>query len=145
MTWNFTTGADGLYELTFHNCFNAKEDIEFHMSQFHLKALVFLESTKSERTFWNISFWYIIYVSDFLNRLKVIEQNYDANFERHYLSSGDIALPMVYGFCAVLFFLATFIWLGVLRQKDHTVFKIHYLMLILVFFKVSFFPQGKSS
>lgn len=102
MTWNFTTGADGLYELTFHNCFNAKEDIEFHMSQFHLK---------------------------------VIEQNYDANFERHYLSSGDIALPMVYGFCAVLFFLATFIWLGVLRQKDHTVFKIHYLMLTLVFFK----------
>ena len=26
MKWNFTEGADGLYELTFHNCFNLKEN-----------------------------------------------------------------------------------------------------------------------
>jgi len=102
MKWNFGVGADGLYELTFHNCFNLKEQISFKMQQLDIK---------------------------------VIEANYDAAGEMHYLSSGDIALPMVYGFCAVLFFLATFIWLAVLRQKDHTVFKLHYLMLILVFFK----------
>lgn len=102
MNWNFTDGADGLYELTFHNCFNLKEKISFNLKNLDLK---------------------------------VVEANYDVEGEKHYLSSGDIALPMVYGFCAVLFFLATFIWLAVLRQKDHTVFKLHYLMLILVFFK----------
>ena len=52
--------------------------------------------------------------------MALAEENY-VDGERHYLSNGDMPLPMVYGFCSILFFVATFIWLGVLRQQNQTV------------------------
>ena len=80
--------ADGLYELSFHNCFNLKVDAK----ELEIKSL----------------------------KMALAEENY-VDGERHYLSNGDMPLPMVYGFYSILFFVATFIWLGVLRQQNQTV------------------------
>lgn len=102
MEWNFGDTADGLYELSFHNCFN----LNVQSKELKIKSL----------------------------KMALAEVNYVSG-ERHYLSNGDMPLPMVYGFCSILFFIATFVWLGVLRQQNQTVFRIHYLMLILVFVK----------
>ena len=89
--WNFCRNsilADGLYELSFHNCFNLK----LNAKELEIKSL----------------------------KMALAEENY-VDGERHYLSNGDMPLPMVYGFCSILFFVATFIWLGVLRQQNQTV------------------------
>lgn len=96
LAWTFDESAVGLYELTFHNCFNREKDI--------------------------------LDISEL--KMDLIEMNGE-----HYLSTGEMPLPMVYGFVSVLFFIATFMWLIVLRQQDTVVYKIHYLMLFLVFFK----------
>ena len=80
--------ADGLYELSFHNCFN----LNVASKELKIKSL----------------------------KMALAEVNYVSE-ERHYLSNGDMPLPMVYGFCSILFFIATFVWLGVLRQQNQTV------------------------
>jgi hypothetical protein len=116
ITWKFGEQAEGLYELTFHNCFNLKESstIKVENMEMHLTEKNFL-----------------------CNSLHPISSQFQNGtcVEAHYLSSGDMPLPMVYGFCSFLFFLAFLVWLAVLRQKNQEVYRIHYLMLVLVFFK----------
>lgn len=96
MTWHFSkVETNGLYELSFHNCFNRKRELLPVTIDMHLT-----------------------------------EKNGE-----HYLGMGEVQFAMVYGFMAILFLVAGFLWLGILRQKSQTVFKIHYLMLALVLFK----------
>ncbi|XP_026478623.1 protein GPR107 [Ctenocephalides felis] len=61
----------------------------------------------------------------------VIEENNNGNF----LSAGEMPLPTLYFCMALLFFLSGCFWTFVLRRSKHPVFKIHYLMSILVFLK----------
>lgn len=105
--WKFKDTAEGLYELTFRNCFNLKESstIKVANMDMHLTEKNFLYNIREHKS------------------------------EAHYLSSGDMPLPMVYGFCSFLFFLAFLVWMAVLRQQNQEVYRIHYLMLVLVFFK----------
>lgn len=53
----------------------------------------------------------------------------------NYLSAGEMQLPALYCTMAVLFFLSGCFWVFILRQSKHPVFKIHYLMAVLVFLK----------
>ncbi|XP_054719453.1 protein GPR107-like [Uloborus diversus] len=53
----------------------------------------------------------------------------------NYLSAGEMPLPKLYFFMSVIFFVAGCVWISVLRRKRDEVFKIHYLMAVLVFLK----------
>lgn len=59
----------------------------------------------------------------------------EKNSDRNYLSAGEQPLPSLFFVFSLIFFLASIIWLGFLRKYQEDVFKIHYLMLSLLYFK----------
>lgn len=67
----------------------------------------------------------------FLNFNVEIEENNNGNF----LSATEMPLPILYFMMSILFFLSGLLWVYVLRGSKHPVFKIHYLMSVLVFLK----------
>ena len=52
-----------------------------------------------------------------------------------YLSAGEIPMPTLYLTWSIIYFLASVSWLYILRSSRGDVFKIHYLMMALVFIK----------
>lgn len=65
--------------------------------------------------------------------------NFDVDIEENnsgnYLSAGEMPLPALYFMMSLLFFLSGLFWVFILRKSKHPVFKIHYLMAVLVFLK----------
>nr|CAD7396200.1 unnamed protein product [Timema cristinae] len=57
------------------------------------------------------------------------------NNSGNYLSAGEIPLPALYFMMTSLFFLSGCFWVFILRKSKHPVYKIHYLMGILVYLK----------
>ncbi|GLG94300.1 hypothetical protein R5R35_002229 [Gryllus longicercus] len=53
----------------------------------------------------------------------------------NYLSAGEMPLPALYFMMALLFFLSGCFWVFILRKSRHPVYKIHYLMAVLVYLK----------
>ncbi|XP_020290780.1 protein GPR107 [Pseudomyrmex gracilis] len=53
----------------------------------------------------------------------------------NFLSAGEMPLPALYFTMALLFFLSGCFWVFILNKSKHTVFKIHYLMAVLVYLK----------
>ncbi|OXU22073.1 hypothetical protein TSAR_011759 [Trichomalopsis sarcophagae] len=53
----------------------------------------------------------------------------------NFLSAGEMPLPELYFMMALLFFLSGCFWVFILKNSKHSVFKIHYLMAVLVFLK----------
>ncbi|XP_046391481.1 protein GPR107 [Ischnura elegans] len=53
----------------------------------------------------------------------------------NYLSAGEMPLPALYFMMAILFFLSGCFWVFILRKSKNQVFKIHYLMGVLVYLK----------
>ncbi|XP_056636052.1 protein GPR107 [Diorhabda sublineata] len=62
--------------------------------------------------------------------IKIVEQNPSS-----YLSAGDMPLPALYCMMSILFLLSGMFWVFLLKQSRHPVFKIHYMMAVLVFLK----------
>ncbi|XP_066148419.1 protein GPR107 isoform X2 [Euwallacea fornicatus] len=62
--------------------------------------------------------------------IKIVEQNVNS-----FLSAGEMPLPALYITMALLFFLSGMFWVFLLKQSKHPVFKIHYMMSVLVFLK----------
>lgn len=62
--------------------------------------------------------------------IEITEQNLSS-----YLSAGEMPLPALYCMMGILFLLSGMFWVFILRQSRHPVFKIHYLMSVLVFLK----------
>ncbi|XP_073832072.1 protein GPR107 isoform X1 [Musca autumnalis] len=60
-----------------------------------------------------------------------IEENNNGN----YLSAGEMPLPALYLMMSILFFLSGLFWVFILKKSKHTVYKIHYIMAVLVFLK----------
>lgn len=54
---------------------------------------------------------------------------------QNYLSAGEMPLPALYFMMSLLFFLSGLFWVFILKKSKHPVFKIHYLMAVLVFLK----------
>ncbi|KAL1516698.1 hypothetical protein ABEB36_000576 [Hypothenemus hampei] len=63
--------------------------------------------------------------------IDIIERNLGNN----YLSAGEMPLPALYCMMSILFFLSGMFWVFLLKQSKHLVFKIHYMMAVLVFLK----------
>lgn len=53
----------------------------------------------------------------------------------NYLSAGEMPLPALYFMMAILFFLSGCFWVFILHHSKHPVYKIHYLMAVLVYLK----------
>ncbi|XP_011498001.1 PREDICTED: protein GPR107 [Ceratosolen solmsi marchali] len=53
----------------------------------------------------------------------------------NFLSAGEMPLPELYFMMALLFFLSGCFWVFILKKSKHPVFKIHYLMAVLVYLK----------
>ncbi|KAH8238430.1 hypothetical protein KR032_006812 [Drosophila birchii] len=68
---------------------------------------------------------------------KIISFNVDIeeNNNGNYLSAGEMPLPALYFMMSLLFFLSGLFWVFILKKSKHTVYKIHYLMAVLVFLK----------
>ncbi|XP_076659913.1 protein GPR107-like [Halictus rubicundus] len=54
---------------------------------------------------------------------------------QNFLSAGEMPLPALYFMMALLFFLSGCFWMLILKKSKHPVFKIHYLMAVLVYLK----------
>lgn len=63
-------------------------------------------------------------------QIEITERNVNS-----YLSAGDIPLPALFCMLSILFFLSGMFWVFLLKQSKHPVFKIHYMMAVLVFLK----------
>eukprot|EP00112_Aurelia_sp_Birch-Aquarium-sp1_P016445 Seg373.2 transcript_id=Seg373.2/GoldUCD/mRNA.D3Y31 product="Protein GPR107" protein_id=Seg373.2/GoldUCD/D3Y31 len=63
-------------------------------------------------------------------KLRIIERN-----DNTFLSAGEIPLPTIYGVISTLFFIAGCVYIVVLRSTREWTFKIHYLMVVVVFLK----------
>lgn len=61
----------------------------------------------------------------------IIEENNQGN----YLSAGEMPLPALYFMMAIIFCLSGSFWVFILCKSKHPVFKIHYLMALLVYLK----------
>ncbi|EDW82418.1 uncharacterized protein Dwil_GK25796 [Drosophila willistoni] len=70
-------------------------------------------------------------------RPKIVSFNVDIeeNNNGNYLSAGEMPLPALYFMMSLLFFLSGLFWVFILKKSKHTVYKIHYLMAVLVFLK----------
>ncbi|KAF6202005.1 hypothetical protein GE061_004401 [Apolygus lucorum] len=55
--------------------------------------------------------------------------------QENYLSAGEMPLPALYFMMSVLFFLSGCFWIFILVKSKQAVFKIHYLMAVLVYLK----------
>ncbi|KAJ8927949.1 hypothetical protein NQ314_019582, partial [Rhamnusium bicolor] len=62
--------------------------------------------------------------------VEIVEQN-----QQSYLSAGDMPLPALYCMMSILFLLSGMFWVFLLKQSKHPVYKIHYMMAVLVFLK----------
>lgn len=62
--------------------------------------------------------------------IEITEQNMNG-----YLSAGEMPLPALFCMMSILFFLSGMFWVFLLKQSKHPVFKIHYMMAVLVFLK----------
>lgn len=63
--------------------------------------------------------------------MEIMEKNNRGN----YLSAGEMPLPALYFMMSVLFLLSGCFWVFILVKSKHPVFKIHYLMAVLVYLK----------
>lgn len=74
---------------------------------------------------------------DWRKRVLVSLETYinESNKDGDYLSAGERPLPTLFFSFAFVFFLASIAWLAFLRKYQSDVFKIHYLMLSLLYFK----------
>lgn len=59
----------------------------------------------------------------------------ESNADYNYLSAGEMPLPALYFMMSFLFFLSAIFWVFLLKKSKNPVFKIHYLMGVLVFLK----------
>lgn len=61
---------------------------------------------------------------------RIVEKNGES-----YLSAGDMALPLMYGVISIMFFAVGVVWVQVICSTSEKVFKIHYLMAVIIFVK----------
>lgn len=71
------------------------------------------------------------------NLLATIDLTMDITEDNNgnFLTAGEMPVPVLYFTFCVLYFIAGVAWLSVLRKSTETVYKIHYLMLVVVFVK----------
>ncbi|KAK3918604.1 Protein GPR107 [Frankliniella fusca] len=98
-------------------------------------SFVMYVATEAEEGLYNLYFHscpnYHEETEAFISFTMEIEEKNRGN----YLSAGEMPLPALYFMMAILFFLSGCFWVFILRHSKHPVYKILYLMAVLVFLK----------
>lgn len=109
-----------------------KTEDDFYYYSFHFAIYV---ATKQEEGLYNLYF----HSCPNYAPNNPYELNFNVDIEEknsgNYLSAGEMPLPALYFMMSLLFFLSGLFWLFILRKSRHPLFKIHYLMGVLVFLK----------
>lgn len=123
-----TPAEEGLYILSFFNCFQPSErdlldKIKTKKSK-ETQARVgsdnfFFEYEKSPEIKFGVNL-----------KVDILERNEDS-----FLSAGELPAPTLYLTWSIIYFLAGISWMYILKASKGEVFKIHYLMMALVFVK----------
>lgn len=61
----------------------------------------------------------------------------ESNANGNYLSAGDMPLPSLYFSMSIIYFITGVLWIYFLYRSTYPVYKIHYLMALLVFLKAA--------
>uniref|UniRef100_A0A2C9JIT0 GOST seven transmembrane domain-containing protein n=1 Tax=Biomphalaria glabrata TaxID=6526 RepID=A0A2C9JIT0_BIOGL len=86
---------------------------------------------EAEEGLYNFYFHNCMKESSLVNlTIQIIQKN-----EFGYLSADEMPIPILYFVSCVIFFVLSIVWFVVLRRADGGVYKIHYLMLVVIFFK----------
>ncbi|RUS74547.1 hypothetical protein EGW08_017695 [Elysia chlorotica] len=104
-------------------------DMEGSMSVYSTYFLVHFKTAKEEGLY-NL-FFHNCFKQSLVNLSLNIVQDNNGN----YLSADEMPIPALYFMFSVVFFILTAIWFSVLRKAEEGVFKIHYMMLVVVLFK----------
>ncbi|KAJ0184034.1 hypothetical protein K1T71_000457 [Dendrolimus kikuchii] len=67
--------------------------------------------------------------------VNMVIELYEAN-KNNYLSAGEIPLPVLYAIMALIFLFSAIVWTYILRTSKQPVYRIHYIMCVLVDLKV---------
>lgn len=132
---------EGLYTVSFYNCFQKEKLTEENLRTKQTdklppkndplkSAISNMEESNSVRNLFDFK-----KIKNDLNfginmELDLLERNQDT-----YLSAGEMPVPTLYLTWSIIYFLAGISWMYILRASKGDVFKIHYLMLALVFVK----------
>ncbi|XP_046981150.1 protein GPR107 isoform X1 [Schistocerca americana] len=125
-----STPSGGCVQQSFNLTVQTRENENYYNANFSMRV-----TSESDEGLYNL---YFHNCANYKEGTKVsldftisIEENNDGN----YLSAGEMPLPALYFTMALLFFLSGCFWVFILRKSKHPVFKIHYLMAILVYLK----------
>nr|QVK45773.1 G protein-coupled receptor [Proales similis] len=125
---------EGLYKLNIFNCYKsefAKNEKLFQSANLSDE----MERKREDSKFMPLDNYYLFDLNDELRfgidlDVEVVEKN-----EESYLSAGELPVPTLYLTWSILYFLAALSWMYILKSSKGDVFKVHYLMLTLVFIK----------
>ncbi|GFS17571.1 protein GPR107 [Elysia marginata] len=105
-------------------------DTDGSVSVYSTYFLVHFRTTKEEGLY-NLFFHNCLKQKSLVNLSLHIVQDNNGN----YLSADEMPIPALYFMFSVVFFILTAVWFSVLRKAEEGVFKIHYMMLVVVVFK----------
>jgi G protein-coupled receptor 107 len=92
-------------------------------------------ATKQEEGLYNLYFHSCPNYKDGAQFVLSFDVDIEENNAGNFLSAGEMPLPALYFMMSLLFFLSGCFWVFILKKSKHQVFKIHYLMSVLVFLK----------
>ncbi|XP_042208199.1 protein GPR107-like [Homarus americanus] len=115
-------------------------DVKINMTKeddyYSFKFLVYVSNEKEEGLY-NLNFHNCMNFepSGEHSTIDMFMQIEEKNPDENYLSAGEMPLPALYFMMALLFFLSACFWFFLLKKSKDPVFKIHYLMGVLVVIK----------
>ncbi|KAK3860033.1 hypothetical protein Pcinc_033883 [Petrolisthes cinctipes] len=115
-------------------------DVKINMTQeddyYKFKFVVYVAKEKEEGLY-NLNFHNCMNYGplDVLSTIDMSLQIEEMNPDDNYLSAGEMPLPALYFMMSLLFFLSACFWFFLLKKSKDPVFKIHYLMGVLVVIK----------
>ncbi|KAF0748515.1 protein GPR107, partial [Aphis craccivora] len=125
------------------NLFEARKNLAVFKFNFPKKLSLCLEfvvyvKTKSNEGLYNLYYhncpnYAIMPKSKQSFTVTISESNANGN----YLSAGDMPLPSLYFSMSIIYFITGVLWIYFLYRSTYPVYKIHYLMALLVFLKAA--------
>ncbi|XP_042891846.1 protein GPR107-like isoform X2 [Penaeus japonicus] len=131
-----STVRPGNQDVLNQKCNDIKINMTYEGGYYSFKFLVYVALEKEEGLY-NLNFHNCMnYVHGVgYSTIDMALQIEEVNPDDNYLSAGEMPLPALYFMMALLFFLSACFWFFLLKKSKDPVFKIHYLMGVLVVIK----------
>ncbi|XP_063602592.1 protein GPR107-like isoform X2 [Penaeus indicus] len=131
-----STMRPGNREVLKQECNDVKINMTYENGFYSFKFLVYVALEKEEGLY-NLNFHNCMNYPPGAgySKIDMALQIEEVNPDDNYLSAGEMPLPALYFMMALLFFLSACFWFFLLKKSKDPVFKIHYLMGVLVIIK----------